>query len=128
LRAPTEAALRGVVATPAGQTDFAPTLLALLGIDAASLPYVGRNLLGAGALGTSVPVPRPYGDWLDGSHLLLVRGSNRVCHDLRTNMDTSAVVCQPADAIARREREISRLVVTEDLQHRIRTRLEAVVR
>src|SRR5256885_4119140 len=32
-------------ARPAGQNDFAPTLLALLGIDAAPLPYMGRNML-----------------------------------------------------------------------------------
>ncbi|HEX2659663.1 MAG TPA: hypothetical protein VHU40_15370, partial [Polyangia bacterium] len=34
-------------AIPAGQTDFAPTLLGLLGIDAAPLPYMVRNVLNA---------------------------------------------------------------------------------
>ena len=58
----------GVCDLPAGQTDFAPTLLALLGIDAAPLPYVGRNLLGAP---DDQPLLRPYGDWLDARHLFL---------------------------------------------------------
>src|SRR5439155_221192 len=38
--------LSGARSMAAGQTDLAPTLLALLGIDPAPLPYVGRNLLG----------------------------------------------------------------------------------
>src|SRR5262249_22558428 len=47
VRVPSAAAsLRGARGLAAGQTDMAPTLLALLGIDPAPLPYVGRNLLG----------------------------------------------------------------------------------
>ena len=57
----------------AGQTDFAPTLLALLGIDPARLPYLGRNLLGGP---DDPPIVRPYGEWLDSTHLLLSRGAN----------------------------------------------------
>ena len=47
----------GTRSMPAGQTDLAPTLLSLLGIDAADLPYIGRNLF---APAIDVPVPRPY--------------------------------------------------------------------
>src|SRR5262249_3059512 len=50
---------------PAGQTDFAPTLLALIGIDPAPFPYIGRNLLGSPG---DPPLVRPYGDWLDSHH------------------------------------------------------------
>jgi membrane-anchored protein YejM (alkaline phosphatase superfamily) len=49
--------LTGAVPIAAGQTDFAPTLLALLGIDPSRLPYIGRNLLGRPA---DVPIVRPY--------------------------------------------------------------------
>ena len=38
--------LIGARGMPAGQTDLAPTVLALLGIDPSPLPYLGRNLLG----------------------------------------------------------------------------------
>jgi lipoteichoic acid synthase len=60
--------LHGARAIPAGQTDVAPTLLALLGVDPAPLPYVGRNLLGNPGDG---PILRPYGDWLDRTHLFI---------------------------------------------------------
>lgn len=61
LRLPTHTYVRpsGVRSIAAGQIDFAPTLLALLGIDPAPLPYGGRNLLGTPG---ASPVPRPYGD------------------------------------------------------------------
>ena len=73
----------------AGQTDFAPTLLALLGIDPAPLPYLGRNLLGGP---DDPPIVRPYGDWLDSTHLFLSRGVNdggRNCYALASPAVTS---------------------------------------
>ena len=71
---------------PAGQTDLAPTLLALLGIDPAPLPYLGRNLLGAA---DDRPVPRPYGDWLDASHLFLAGRGEASCYDLLRRLATA---------------------------------------
>src|SRR5207247_10926998 len=59
-----------VISIPMGQSDFAPTLLALLGIDPTPLPYVGRNVLGRP---DDPPILRPYGDWPDRSHLFLNR-------------------------------------------------------
>src|SRR5262249_19130508 len=57
--------LHGARDLSAGQTDLAPTLLSLVGIDAGPLPYVGRNLLG---LAGDTPVLRPYGEWIDRRH------------------------------------------------------------
>ena len=105
---------------PAGQTDFAPTLLALLGIDAAPLPYIGRNLLG----GSEAPVVRPYGDWLDAHHLFLTHGANAKCYDVRRRVEVGAAECGDADRAARRARQISRLVIEEDLQQRLLDRMQ----
>ncbi len=114
-----QSTLSGVQPRPAGQTDFAPTLLALLGIDPAALPYVGRNLLGAP---DDVPVPRPYGDWLDATHLFLSRGADSICYDVVRRALDSSPSCGVPDESARREREMSHLVIAEDLQQRLRAR------
>jgi phosphoglycerol transferase MdoB-like AlkP superfamily enzyme len=112
--------LRGARSAPAGQTDMAPTLLALLGIDPGPLPYVGRNLLAS----LDGPVVRPYGDWLDADHLFLTRAANAVCYDLHRRAAVPASGCSQTDRSARAARQVSRLVVTEDLQQRLRDRMQ----
>jgi len=112
--------LRGVRSEPAGQTDLAPTLLALLGIDAGPLPYVGRNLLA----GIDAPVVRPWGDWLDAHHLFLTHSADAVCYDLRTRAAAPAADCRETDRSARRTRQVSGLVVAEDLQQRLRDQMQ----
>jgi lipoteichoic acid synthase len=114
--------LIGARAMPAGQTDLAPTVLALLGIDPAPLPYLGRNLLGGG---DDRPVPRPYGDWLDATHLFLAGSADAACYDLGRRMVVAKSVCAATDVRARRARDLSRLIVIEDLQQQLRTRLAA---
>jgi phosphoglycerol transferase MdoB-like AlkP superfamily enzyme len=109
--------LAGTRTVAAGQTDFAPTVLSLLGIDAAPLPYAGRNLLGAPGDG---PVPRPYGDWLDAHHLFLVRAGRAECYDVAGGAVVPVDRCGAADTAARRMRDISRLVVIDDLQERLK--------
>ena len=111
---------------PAGQTDFAPTLLGLLGIDPAPFPFVGRNLF---ASPDDPPVVRPYGDWIDSHHLFFGRGAERICYDVarRLEVDTAACASSGQDAAARRTHDVSRLVVTEDLQQRIFERLRHTI-
>ena len=110
-----------IVPIAAGQTDFAPTLLALLGIDPAPLPYMGRNLLGEPG---DPPVVRPYGAWLDRTHLFLSadRGEGE-CDSAADVSRVEAVACRTVDAAAIRARDISRLVIADDLQQRLREAL-----
>ena len=110
-----EQKLQGRRAMSAGQTDLAPTLLALFGFDASGLAYVGRDLLGR----PDGPVLRPYGEWLNSHYLFTTRATAAVCRDLTANRDV-ANACDDIDRDARRARAISRLVVETDLQERLR--------
>ena len=112
--------LKGERRRLAGQTDFAPTLLALLGVDPAPLPYAGRNLLG---VDDDSPLPRPYGDWTDGRLLSMAGGAAVVCYDVARRAAVDRSACAAADASARRAHDASRLIVVEDLQQRFRARL-----
>jgi phosphoglycerol transferase MdoB-like AlkP superfamily enzyme len=121
---PASARPAGAVPLQAGQTDFAPTLLALLGIDPAGLPYAGRNLLGNPG---DLPLPRPYGDWLDRTHLFMSGSSADragACFALSPAAFVSDSACRATNTIARRSREISRLVIVNDLQDRLKDSLQ----
>jgi len=111
--------LRGARGITAGQTDMAPTLLSLLGIDPGPLPYVGRNLLA----GFDGPVPRPYGDWIDTHHLFFAHAANPVCYDIEGRASVPALGCSETARSARAARQVSSLVVAEDLQQRLRDRM-----
>jgi phosphoglycerol transferase MdoB-like AlkP superfamily enzyme len=113
--------LTGDVVRAAGQTDMAPTLLSILGIDAADLPYVGRNLLAPDLEG---PVLRPYGEWIDDHHLFITDGSARSCY-AADGSEADPAACVEGDREASRLREISSLVVRSDLQLELRARLAA---
>jgi phosphoglycerol transferase MdoB-like AlkP superfamily enzyme len=117
--------LSGGRARPAGQVDVAPTVLALLGIDPAPLPYLGRNLLGPSG---DAMVVRPYGDWLDAHHLFLARGAASVCYDVMRLTPVSVSDCRAADEDSRRARDLSRLIVVDDLQERLGARLASAIR
>ena len=119
--------LSGAVPIAAGQIDFAPTLLALMGIDPARLPYMGRNLLGEPG---DQPVLRPNGHWLDRKHLSTgsdASGHIRSCFALDKAGLVDKAVCRAADEDARRAREVARLVVMGDLQQWLRAELVAPV-
>ena len=115
--------MTGARTMPAGQTDFVPTILALLGIDPAPLPYLGRNLLGADG---DRPVPRRYGDWLDARHLFRAGSVDTSCYDLVKHAIVAPMECAVETARARRAGELSRLIVLDDLQQQLRTHLAAV--
>jgi phosphoglycerol transferase MdoB-like AlkP superfamily enzyme len=113
------------MAVPAGQTDLAPTLLGLLGIDAATLPYVGRNLLGDPE---DPPVVRPFGNWLDRTHLMVHGASATGCYVVATRkFDADPIACRRASQDAQEARDVSKLVITEDLQQQLRGRLVELV-
>jgi len=112
--------LIGARAIVAGQTDFAPTVLALLGIDPTPLPYLGRNLLASAG---DRPVPRPYGDWLDDQHLFRAGSAGASCYDVGRRAIVAPSACAVEDARARRLRDLSHLIVIDDLQQQLRERL-----
>jgi len=105
---------RGQIATEAGQIDMAPTLLALLGVDPASLPYMGRNLLGSPGNGVIV---RPYGGWV-AAPLFFDAGARQSerCYDIITRVNVSLDRCREGTAHSARAREMSKRVLTYDLQ------------
>ena len=104
---------------PAGHADVAPTVLALLGVDPGSYAFAGRNLLGAPGTG---PVVGEYRCWRDATHLYLRRGpllTDGECIDLETMTRVAPGECSDGFDAARREVEISRLVLEHDLQQRL---------
>lgn len=131
VRIPPEGGLdppHGIRPIPAGQTDLAPTLLALLGIDPVDLPFMGRNLLGSPG---DPPVLRPYGDWIDSRHAYFsgaAAGAGATCYDRAAGRFVEARACAGENEEARRAHDVSRLVIAEDLQARARVRLRQGVR
>jgi phosphoglycerol transferase MdoB-like AlkP superfamily enzyme len=118
----TEAGPRDVVA---GHVDVAPTLLALLGVDPAPYAFVGRNLLGNPGAG---PVVGEYRCWRDADHVFLRHGpelTDGQCIDVATLRPVGVGACGPAFEAARRQIEMSEVVLDHDLQQRIHERLLA---
>jgi hypothetical protein len=111
--------LRGERTVPAGHTDVAPTLLALLGIDPASFAFVGRNLLGDHG---DSPVVGEYGCWRDSTHLFL-QGDGSLddgtCVELAAMDPVASVECREGYEEAIRTEEVSGLVLEHDLQRSI---------
>jgi phosphoglycerol transferase MdoB-like AlkP superfamily enzyme len=119
IRAPGLAASAEALDQPAGHADVAPTLLALLGVDPGSHAFTGRNLLGTPGTG---PVVGEYRCWRDATHLYLRRGpllTDGECIELETMTRVEPELCSGGFDAARREVEVSRLVLEHDLQQKL---------
>ncbi len=117
--APGSDEVKGEIDVESGQTDVAPTLLALLGVDPAPYAFVGRNLLGSPGDG---PVVKPGGVWVDASHLYVSRGAGfteGVCYDVTTRAPVPIEACRAADTLAREERGTAAVILSYDLQERL---------
>jgi len=124
IRLPGAAARDELIRTPAGHADVAPTLLALLGVDPARYAFVGRNLLGSPGSG---PVIGEYRCWRDATHLYLRRGplvTDGDCIELATMTEIDSEACVAGFEEARRQVEISGIVLDQDLQARVHRSLE----
>jgi phosphoglycerol transferase MdoB-like AlkP superfamily enzyme len=109
----------GPLEVPAGHADVAPTLLALLGVDPGPYAFLGRNLLGAPGPG---PVIGEHRCWRDATHLYLRGGpalANGECIELATMEAVAPEACASGFEEARRQAEVSSLVLDHDLQRRI---------
>jgi phosphoglycerol transferase MdoB-like AlkP superfamily enzyme len=123
IRVPGVAGLAGASDQPAGHQDVAPTVLALLGVDSAAYPFVGRNLLGSPGDG---PVVGEYQCWQDASHLFLQRTGKLEdgdCFELPGLRRVDPAACASGFEAARRQVEVSQLVLEHDLQQEIRRSL-----
>ena len=119
IKVPASELLAGERAVPAGHTDVAPTLLALLGIDPAPFAFVGRNLLGDHG---DPPVVGEYGCWRDSTHLFL-QGDGSLgdgtCIRLATMAPVADAECRVDYEAALQTLEVSATVLEHDLQRSI---------
>ncbi len=123
IRIPGEGELIGERILAAGHQDVAPTLLALLGIDASVYAFVGRNLLGDPG---DLPVVGEYQCWQDSKYLFLQGGPDLIdgeCYELATLEPVDIAMCADGYRDGLRQVEVSRSVLEHDLQWRIHQRL-----
>jgi len=117
-------ALVGEKPIRAGQVDATPTILALLGVDPARYPFLGRNLLGNPG---DAPVVRRYGPWMTNELLYYGGGAGfeaGKCYDVRTLRRKPLDDCRGTDRRAREEMRISADVIEYDLALPLRDALK----
>ncbi|MEE8367857.1 MAG: sulfatase-like hydrolase/transferase, partial [Thermoanaerobaculia bacterium] len=107
----------------AGQIDFPPTLLALLGVDPQPLAFLGRNLLNSPR---PKPIVHPRGNWLSEDLGYLSKGrsfEDGVCFQVTSRQRLPVERCRNSNNQAQREIEISSRILTYDLQDEISKQL-----
>jgi phosphoglycerol transferase MdoB-like AlkP superfamily enzyme len=125
IHVPSRPDLVGVRSVVAGHQDVAPTLLALLGVDPAGYAFIGRNLLGEPG---DSPVVGEYRCWQDSKSLYLRRGpalSDGECFELPDLRLLTTDACAKGYAEVESLLEVSRLVLENDLQAKLRPELSA---
>ena len=106
-----------------GQVDVAPTVLPLMGIDASSYPFLGRNLFGHPA----GPLVRRYDSWLSDDFLYVGKGveiEEGRCYDIDTMTRVPSSRCKSAHDESIFQRSIARDIITHDLQETLVERLQ----
>ena len=121
VRVPGTDLVRGEVSAPSGLVDLPPTLAALLGVDPAPIPWLGRNLFGTPGNG---PVVWGKSRWIDTTHLYYARNDPPRCFDIRTMNRVPIEACAQGIEAAYRQREVATLILEVDLQQRLREAMD----
>lgn len=100
--------------TPGGLIDMGPTMLGLLGVDAAPLPFMGRNLLGLDANDVRV---RPHGGWRNAQYMF--HAASGRCLSVARRREVSPARCEPASDEAAHARAVGTRVITHGLQSQL---------
>ena len=109
---------------PAGHTDIAPTILAVLGIDPGRYAFVGRNLL-ARDLDPSWPVLGMNDSWMSEAQLWIpTESQGRRCWDLKSDRPLQDEACTDGTSRAQKLRRLSTDILRYDLQERLHHVLE----
>lgn len=117
---PPKAGIGGLrIERPAGLWDVPPTVAALLGVDPAPLPWLGRNLAAGADAG---PVVRPGGSWI-GPRLLWTGSARQRCYDWRSGREVPAGQCTEGNREAGTIAEAGDLILKGDLQGELRREL-----
>ncbi|MDH3745076.1 MAG: LTA synthase family protein [Acidobacteriota bacterium] len=112
--------------SPSGQTDIVPTLLAVLGIDAAPLAYLGRNIL---TDRSDSPVVHSRGWAVSTDRFYLanqIELGKEACWSLPALEKLETSECSDLAQVSQRQIEISELLLEHDLQTEISSRLLAL--
>lgn len=100
-----------------------PLLAVVLGLVSCRLVSRGSRSETVVALAALGDVPRPYGAWLDDTHLFVgreVRDRGRSCFALASAAFVDDSGCHAPTGVARHTRDVRRLVVTGDLQQNLK--------